>query len=129
MALVSQVSKITSHRIAINSGFQINYGLPFRLKDFYSPIYWARAFSNVTNPIEIFFAKLGESDDGEENEIKTDDQEEETSTIVDDDDVETTTMTEISTTEKSKRKRKPKMKKRDLTAAEFYSGIKDTMSL
>lgn len=28
-------------KTAVNLGFQFNYNLPYQLKDFYSPIYWA----------------------------------------------------------------------------------------
>lgn len=55
------------------------------------------------------------------------DVENETSERILDDNEETTTETE-TTTKRLKKKRKSKMK-RDVTAAEFYAGIKDTMSM
>lgn len=144
MCLVAQVSSIPSHRVAINTGFQINYQLPFRLADFYNPIYWARALTNMSNPTMNFFEKLVESGGNNRDE----DSQETEATIVEDDQVigedksddvddESTTVSEtteeIDTTTIAQRKRKPKMKRdavafQDLTAGQFYSGLKETMS-
>lgn len=130
MCIISQISSITRNRVAINAGFNINYGLPFRLKDFYSPIYWARSLSNTSSPFTNFFEKLAHSDDGDngtesgededgENDEENDEENEEL-------DEESTTEVEITTTKKPKRTRKPKVK-RDLSAGEFYYGIKQLM--
>lgn len=158
MCLVAQVSSITSHRVAINSGFQINYALPFQLKDFYSPIYWARSFSNVSSPVMNFFERLarieedeedsnevtGDSDDESDEEVqKTNDEMHDTSTDdvdSENEEIDDVTTTEISTTTTRKvhRKRKPKIKRElptelvskspDLTAGQFYAGLQETMS-
>jgi hypothetical protein len=138
MCIISQISSLTSHRVAINTGFNINYGLPFQLKNFYNPMYWARSFSNVSSPFTNFFEKLAENDDGSESGESDNDNEDEDFgkndmekelNGDDDEDLEETT-TEIvttTTTEKHKRKRKPKVK-RDLSAGEFYYGLKELMS-
>lgn len=134
MCIICQVSSLTSHRVAINAGFNINYGLPFRLRDFYSPMYWARSLSNTSSPFTNFFEKLAHSDDDEEGaeseENGSDDKENikdeefnENGEILED---ETTTEVITTTTEKAKRKRKPKAK-RDVSAGEFYYGIKELM--
>lgn len=137
MCLVAQISSLTSHRVAINSGFQINYALPFQLKDFYSPIYWARSLTNMSSPIMNFFEKLAKSEESDD-ETESGEVEEDAEVVTDDDELVTEhneaeleeySTTEISTssTEKAKRKRKPK-EKRDLTAGQFYSGLRETMS-
>lgn len=118
MCLVAQVSSIPSHRVAINSGFQINYQLPFRLQDFYSPIYWARALSNVSSPALNFFERFVESEakNEDDNEASGDVEVED----VDDISEETTT---IYPEELEKHETK-----RELSAGQFYSGIMETMS-
>lgn len=148
MALVAQVSKITSHKFAINSGFQINYALPYNLSNFYKPTYFTRARSifNISSPITSFFNRLIESGDnfGLENSPKVSPTElpitinnenfETTNGIVSDiylnvnDNEETTTEIQSTTQKKLKEKLKTRTKK-DITAAEFYSGIKDTLKM
>lgn len=131
MCLVAQISSLTSHRVAINSGFQINYALPFKLNDFYSPIYWARSIANVSSPIMNFFERFAKSNE-KENENEEVDKDDE---LVSEDYEQVTTefenlyetTTEVSTTEKTKKIRKLRMK-RDLTAGQFYSGLRETMS-
>jgi hypothetical protein len=127
MCLISQISSIPSHKVAINSGFGISYGLPFRLKDFYSPIFWARSFSNVTSPMLDFFDRLAfaeeKSDDVAEVDIENDlDLDETTTAFIDIED-------DTTTTERPKRKRKPKMKRdiarSDLTAGQFYASVRE----
>jgi hypothetical protein len=135
MCIISQISSLTSHRVAINAGFNINYGLPFRLRDFYSPLYWARSLSNTSSPFTNFFEKLASSDDSGENddltsnEVNDDDSDEDGIEPGDNEeemDEETTTEV-MTTTKKPRRNRKPKVK-RDLSAGEFYYGIKELMS-
>lgn len=130
MCIISQISSITRNRVAINAGFNINYGLPFRLKDFYSPIYWARSLSNTSSPFTNFFEKLAhseDSDDGTESgESQEDDRENDIEENEEELEEESTTEVETTTTKKPKRMRKPKVK-RDLSAGEFYYGIKQLM--
>jgi hypothetical protein len=133
MCIIAQVSSITSHRVAINTGFNINYGLPFRLKDFYSPIYWARSLTNTSSPFTNFFEKLAESKDSEEgteSEESFENGGEGENEVGSENDVEEGEMTTEMTTTTRKPKRKPKMKReaKDLTAGEFYYGIKELMS-
>lgn len=111
MCIVMPVSGITSHRVAINIGFQINYNLPFQLKDFYSPMYWARSLSNIGNITSNFIHGLVEG--------KSNDSDDETA---------------IETTVKPKGKKKKKKKsitkiKRDLSAGQLYAGLRETMSM
>lgn len=115
MCLVAQISSLPSHRVAINTGFQINYQLPFRLQDFYSPIYWARAFSNVSSPAMSFFERFIES------EAKSEDDDEASGEVDDDISPEETTTIYPEESEKHETKR-------DLSAGQFYSGIMETMS-
>lgn len=141
LCLVAQVSSIPSHRVAINSGFQINYALPFNLQGFINPIFWARAFSNESSPLLDFFERLiksgGNGNESEDDEVDEDSDEEvdedsndEAATQDYEDDDTTTTEVYPTTTEKLKqKKRKPKMKRSsDLTAGQFYSGIKETLA-
>lgn len=82
MCLVAPITKIPDmRRVQINIGFQINYNLPFRLSNFYDPMYWARAMSNASSPAIIIDEKA----------------EKETTRV-----------------------------KRDLTAGQLYSGLKQT---
>lgn len=139
MCIISQISSLTSHRVAINAGFNINYGLPFQLKNFYNPMYWARSLSNVSSPFTNFFEKLAENnerdDEDESGESYSEDEDNEKNIVSkessdNDEDLKDETTTEIettTTTEKPKRKRKPKVK-RDLSAGEFYYGLKELMS-
>lgn len=106
MALVSQVSHITSHKFALNTGFQMNYQLPFQPSSFYHPMFWSRSGSEDTSIFSKFFNRIIESnDDGEDEEIQT-------TTDVACDPEEITERT-----------------KRDLTAGEFYHGIKESLSM
>lgn len=143
MCVISAISKINTHNVAINAGFNINYNLPFSLANFLTTSYWAKSLTSGTSPIDLFFNKLVESGDdfalgmaadgvptevpAPELSINGTDVENETSERILDDNEETTTETE-TTTKRLKKKRKSKMK-RDVTAAEFYAGIKDTMSM
>lgn len=78
-------------------------------------------------------AKSEETDDGMEGDEAAEDNEQVTESdeeVTDEAELDEFTTTAIltSTTEKAKRKRKPKMK-RDLTAGQFYAGLMETMSL
>lgn len=128
MCLVAQVSGIKSHRVAINTGLQMNYNLPYKLSEFISPIWWARSISQVSNPVMDFFERLIQNADeksANDNDDISDDDEltYETTEIPD-----TTELPETTTMGKLKRRRKPKVR-RDLTAGQFYSGIKESLSL
>lgn len=147
MALVSRVSYIQSHSVAINTGFNINYNLPYNLSNFYKPTYF-RSLENSTSPIYQFIKRLTETDDdsvpessknlvptelpiSNDNENSESRNDVETSTnknleVVEDNEV-TTTETETSA-KKLKKKKKSKVK-RDLTAAELYHGLKDTLKM
>ena len=143
MCLVAQVSGITSHRIAINPGFNINYNLPFRPREFYSPMFWARKLSKETSPMINFIEKLVEAGDFEDDdqiaererlekefEEKEEEEEEEEEASDDQYDNGTESADEMTTTElymQSVKRRKPKAR-RDLTAGQFYSGLKELMS-
>lgn len=145
MCLVAQVSYIPSHKVAVNTGFQINYGLPYNSSNFWSPAYWARSFVNNSSPLTSFFAKLSESDADEFSFLSDNSESNTIQTRLENDDdefkVETTEQTEVSeyeetattqsSTEKPKRKKKSKKPKtkRDLTAGELYMGLTDTLSL
>lgn len=86
MCLVAPITKIPDmRRVGLNIGFQINYNLPFRLSDFYNPMFWARAMSNASSPAMYI------------DENKADKQ--------------TTRV------------------KRDFTAGQFYSGLKQTFDM
>lgn len=154
LCLVAQVSSIPSHRVAINSGFQINYDLPYLITNFVNPMFWARALTNVSSPVTDFIEKMVKSEiknqesgvvDGSESDVddESDDESEDDNEIVSDDNTtvqeDSETTTEVSTSEKSKRKRKPKAKREasnlteqrdssDLTAGQFYSGLRETLS-
>lgn len=115
MCLVAQVSYITSHKFAVNTGFQINYGLPFSLKGLYSPVFFPIGRSkdsdkNGTSIINSFFNKFVESND--------DDEVEETTILADPNDIDDTT--EINELKKSKR---------DLSAGEFYYGMTEAFKM
>ena len=145
MALVSKVSYIDSHRVAINSGFVINYNMPYNLSNFYKPTYF-RSFENSTSPIYEFIKKFVGSDDtsipetsenltptelpivndDEKSESRNDDENSTNENLEAVDDNEVTTTETETTTKKLKKKKKSKVK-RDLTAAELYSGLKDTL--
>lgn len=146
MCLVSQISSLPSHKVAVNSGFQINYGLPFKLSQFYSPMFWARSLTNMSNPMMDFFERMAvlqmkqkseeENDDDTEVSTIAYDEEEETTAEFDETTLEVTTevSTTTTTTEKAKKKRKPKMKREtttnpDLTAGQFYSTMNEVLSL
>ena len=142
MCVVSQVAYITSHKFAVNDGFQINYQLPFNLANFYKTNYWAK--SSGSSPINSFFNKLIESGDdfslglsGESiptelpmnDENKSDNENGTTANFTTFNDNEETTTDPQTTTKKSKKKKKKAKIKRDVTAAEFYAGIRDSLSL
>jgi len=145
MAIVSKVSYIDSHRVAINTGFQINYALPYSWSNIITPTYFGsiRSFGNKSSPVVAFLNKLVESDNAFSSEksdtkipaylpmvndyakpnIRNKVENSTTKNLVSIDDNErTTTETETAT----KTKKKLRMKK-DVTAAEFYNGIKDTL--
>lgn len=104
MAIVSQISYIPSHRVAVNTGFSISYNLPFKPSNFYIPPFWGRSDSNVTSLWNKYFNKIIESNNkAEENEETTD--------------------TSSDTKELSKKV------KRDLSAGEFYHMIKETIEI
>jgi hypothetical protein len=108
VALVSQISYIPSHRVAVNTGFGISYGLPFSPKNFYHPAFWGRSSSNDSSTLNKFFNRLIENN----NDVEEDEEEIQ------------------STTEVSNESREfGKMAKRDLSAGEFYHGIKETLSI
>lgn len=78
MCLIAQVSQLPDHRIAVNTGFQMNYQMPYQLSSWYSPMFWARKLSGQTNPLVNFIERLAEDDDNIEDEDK---DEEETTTV------------------------------------------------
>lgn len=108
MCLVMPVSGITSHRVAINIGFQINYNLPFQLKDFYSPMYWARSLSNIGNITSNFIQAFVHDKSN---------------------DVDTVIETTIKPKSKKKKKKSKTKIKRDLSAGQLYAGLIETMSM
>lgn len=112
MCLIAQVSAITSHRLALNHGFQMNYQLPFNVSSYYSPIFWARKFSKSSNLLIDFFEKLASSDDFDEAKS--------------DENLETTTILSEKSEKESKERRK-RMIEPDLTAGQFYSFVTETM--
>ena len=146
MAIISKISYIDSHRVAVNTGFNINYNLPYNISNFYKPGYFSGVHRMIeASPVVEFIKRLSESDEFSASEnltlteipiVNDDDKSEaknevENSTIenlevVDDNEI-TTTETE-TTTKKLKKKRKSKVK-RDLSAAELYAGIKDTLKV
>ena len=74
MCLIAQVSQLPDHRIAVNTGFQVNYQMPYQLSSWYSPMFWARKLSGQTNPLVSFLERLASNDDNNEEE-DTDDEE------------------------------------------------------
>lgn len=145
MCLVAQISSLPSHKVAINSGFQINYGLPFQLSQFYSPMFWARSLTNMSNPMMDFFERMAktqmeqksEEENDDDTEVSTsafhDEEEEGTTAEYEETTLEVTTEVSTTTTEKAKKKRKPKMKREtttnpDLTAGQFYSALNEVLS-
>lgn len=119
MALVSQVSYITSHKFALNSGFQVNYALPFKLTGFYKPPFWGRSSDNGTSFIDSFFKKMieGNNENSKESSEKRDDD---TTTIIPDDE---------TTTKIIKKKKAGKKTKRDVSAGEFYTGVNEAFKM
>ena len=120
MALVAQVSYITSHKFAVNSGFQVNYGLPFSLQGIYKPPFWGRSSANGTSFVDSFFIKMieGKDETSEESNKKRDDD---TTTIIPDDD--------DTTTKISKKKKAVKKSKRYVSAGEFYNGVNEAFKM
>ena len=101
MAVVNQISYLPSHKVAVNCGFQVNYGLPSTLSGFYNPIFWARSGGNKTSLMGEFFNKLIEEPIDEDDEIEEEEE----------------------ATEKP-----PRIVKRDLTAGEIYQSIRDVVA-
>ncbi|KAG5671911.1 hypothetical protein PVAND_002080 [Polypedilum vanderplanki] len=118
MCLIAQVSAITSHRVAVNHGFQINYNLPFNVSSFYSPMFWARKISKSSNMFIDFFERMTESDDIAGNEDET----VESATLIEED--ETTTETLL---ERNQRMIYKDDFYTDLSAGQFYASIIETM--
>lgn len=115
MAFIAAISYLPSHRVAVNTGFQANYNLPFALKGFYSPAFWARSDSNGTSFVDSFFYKMIASSD------------ESSAELIDD----TTTIIPETTTEliKKKKKKAVKKSKRHVSASEFYYGINESFKM
>jgi hypothetical protein len=112
MCLIAQVSSITSHRLALNHGFQINYGLPFQLSSYYSPIFWARTFSNSSNLFVNFFERMAASDD---------------IAGAADEDIETTTLLDDETTSEEPNERRKRAIQSDMSAGQFYASISEVL--
>lgn len=103
VALVSQISYENSHRVAVNTGFGISYGLPFKPSQFYKPMFFlSRSNNNETSTLGEYFNKLIENNDDEVEES------------------EETTQDSVDFA---------KMAKRDVTAGEFYHGIKESLAI
>jgi hypothetical protein len=120
MALVNQVPHITSHRLAVNYGFVINYGLPFNLAGFYSPAFWARSlFFNRTSLVDSFITKLAQAKDnfGITQVVFSNE-------TINSEDIDDETTTEVNMNEQVDKKYR---RKRDTTAGEFYGGLKETL--
>lgn len=66
MCIIAQVSQLPDHRIAVNTGFQMNYQLPYQLSSWYSPMFWARKLSGQSNLLINFIERLAENDEDEE---------------------------------------------------------------
>lgn len=94
----------------------MNYNMPYQLSDFYNPMFWARTISNETNPIMSFMETLAKSEsrsDDDDEDVESDEE------SASGDDLEEITSTENEASQRSKR---------DLTAAQFYSGLTETLS-
>jgi hypothetical protein len=119
MCVISKVSHIESHRVAVNHGFQINYNLPFQLSSYYSPIFWARSLSNSSNLLIDFIERLATSDDfsNDNNESNNDADDEEDTTVV------------IEKEEASERKKRMIQVESNVTAGQFYSGLIEILAL
>ena len=129
MCLISQISSIPSHRVAINLGFQTNYALPYQLPSVYSPIFWAREFSHASNPLVNFFERLSEND---ENEQIADDSKTElpgTTEIPESEELETTEESFTNKTDGHKNNRHKRMVSfdSDISAGQFYYGLIDVL--
>lgn len=133
MCIISQISFIPSHKVAANVGFNVNYALPYTLRSVYNPAFWARTLTGESNPIMTFFDKFIESEsEMVANSARIIDQTTETPTTV-----ETTDENEVTTNESTddddeeeramRRKRDESDAKGDLTAAEFFLGVKETL--
>jgi hypothetical protein len=124
MCLIAQVSSITSHRLALNHGFQINYNLPFNVSSYYSPIFWARKFSKSSNILVDFFERISDSDDIAGGGVDIE------SSTESDDDLERTTIQseeEEETTTQEPQERTKRMIQPDLSAGQFYASIIETL--
>lgn len=129
MCIISQISFIPSHRTAVNVGFNVNYALPYTLSSIYSPMFWARTLSGQSNPIMTFFDRFIESESGDarNSSRRSDTTTEVPTTDTDEEEYDETT---VSTDEEDrvmrKKRNEPEMKG-DMTAAEFYLGMKEIL--
>ena len=85
-------------------------------------MYWARSMSNATNPMLNFIERLATSESSDDDaddvgEEEADDEDETTQNSLDD--YEETTTMENNFMDRSRR---------DLSAGQFYSGLKETLS-
>lgn len=133
MCTISQISFIPSHKVAVNLGLNINYALPNLVSSIYNPAIWARMITHESNPIMTFFDKFIESESEQSRNFtwKTETTTEEvtTPTISDEYDDTTTDSTEDDEARSMRRKRSDPEVNGDMTAAEFYLGLKDMLLL
>lgn len=106
MCIIAQVSQLPDHRIAVNTGFQMNYQLPYQLSSWYSPMFWARKLSGQTNPLVNFLERLADEDNVEDDDNTEEDEDTTTESVG----------------------RKYGKFKRDLSAGQFYVGLMDTFN-
>lgn len=88
-------------------------------------MYWARSMSNMTNPMMNFIERLARSESGDDEEDAEIDEETDGESDVGsggDDDKRSLENSENNEDDT------PLRAKRDLTAGQFYSGLKETMS-
>ncbi|KAG5679420.1 hypothetical protein PVAND_008987 [Polypedilum vanderplanki] len=138
MCIISQISYIPSHKVAVNTGFMMSYGLPYNTSNFWSPVYWARSLLTTDSSSSVLYTylkRLSESGDDFSLNFKEEQNEDNAQLKINDDDEITTTTSQDeelttlpSTTEKSKKNKKNSKTKRDVSASEFYAGIKETLS-
>ncbi|XP_070490998.1 uncharacterized protein [Chironomus tepperi] len=135
MCLISRISSLDSHRVALNLGFQTNYQLPYQLPSFYSPIFWARKLSHASNPLVNFFERIAESnDESEEVDERNNDASDETSTELtttteasEFDEMETTEAAFKNQTVEHHRHKRMISFDSDISAGQFYYGIIDVL--
>lgn len=113
MCFISKISSLDSHRVAVNSGFQMNYNLPYQLSNYYSPIFWARSISNTSNLFVNFFERLSQSDDIE-NDEGSGESSMEISTV---------------TNENSGRSKRMLKANSETTGGQFYSSLREILEL